>query len=953
MGKLFLQLDQRAVVARHGLTIGSAPACDVTLPPDGGVAPVHARVRQTGDGLWIVAEGDAALLDRDGASHPRLPLKEGCRFHIGPSAIDCTAEARPPADTGPDPVMAPTPEDGGAGLQPLYDQPLLRLALVGHRGSGKTSCLASLVLGQQPHPAGHSALRHEWLPHEPRRHDLTPAQLRDLKQDFSNGLRDLDEAAAAIRRGEPPPPTRDPKGRLRRLVFQSGSAGEGCHLVELIDYDGEWIDRFDRDHAAALRQFLEHADGLLVLVEVPADNTADSANGLSDQLRRLAHALSLVRHPRSPAPVALLLTKWDRRPPAIGGSHADAADPDKLAEWTGSADGAWLAPLLQQLHAMHPQLKTFAVAVPHGPAANGHKSTEPAAPNQPPPALDLRTPLAWLAGKAAARRRQQFDHRLNKIATAIDALKPAAGPPPWQYLHPKRLLALVAGRDDDNPSTSGAAGIEQALLVLRRRADADPETEDRIDQLLTTLRQHTGAIDRRRRQRVTIARTGVAAALAVMLLLAGMQARTADRPLQLADTLIESLPTDNREAFEAAVNELAGMDQATVISALGQRQTRLQTSLDQLVDQAGDPAGFTARHQQALHKAVLIEPHASLGQVRRGLEGAARSLEDHLLDGLLAAVTDPDTAAFRQHLQALRSLPPERIGDRLEDRLLDILPAALTDSDTATFRQLVQALGTLPQERLDDRVEQRLPDIEAALVELLNHHLQTTPPAFDHARSQLGGLASAANREPRIDNLAGAIEAAAATLGRAEADYKAYSAVQEAPSTGAARAYLDNTDIDRHMADPLREWVDGQSVQVQAEAALRADDGYLDKYDKARVVITREGVEVADFELTKEELRDSKTRGETAPFFVNPQQPTAMTATVTLTRTRLWWTNVVETYEGRLDYRWTSEPGAPGGRAEIPVAREDHDPAFNVVLHLTERSRPEPPPWTATLDRLR
>jgi hypothetical protein len=192
---------------------------------------------------------------------------------------------------------------------------MYKFALYGRSDSGKTCLMATLAMGAEGHPRG---LTVERIPVAETTDHQSQEGNRDL-QALRAGRDWIDAAIGQLRKGSVPegnPPLFDGSGMITE--FNVGSPRRGPFVVRTVDYSGELIkpDEEDRMENAAslLRDFLGEYDGFLILAETPRAD-AVSPERLSDDLRRLREAFVSLRRSGSyvDAPVAVVLTKWDRQ----------------------------------------------------------------------------------------------------------------------------------------------------------------------------------------------------------------------------------------------------------------------------------------------------------------------------------------------------------------------------------------------------------------------------------------------------------------------------------------------------------------------------------------------------------------------------------------------------------------------------------------------------------------
>ena len=987
--RLILHLDHRAVVARHGLKIGSGPANDIVLD-QAGVARLHALIRQTDHRLHAVAVEPEHLARDDQSPCDRLELRPGLRFFIGTCQVECAATTVPEPGPAAETPVTLAPVEPDHGLQPLYDRPVLRLGLVGLRGAGKTSLLAALATPPPPGAADRQplVLRHEWLPNADQPRDLPPRRVRRLKEEFAAGNHAIRNAVAALARGDTPAPTGSDSPGLQRFVFQLALPQGDSALVELVDYDGALLEQLNDLCSGALQQVLRGAEAFLILPPPRA----------GQHWQPLLHALALLAGPADPPPVAVL----------AGEARDPGAEPPGLADFTAA------------LGSLFPEVASW----PPGPAPANHPADHPVKTTTTPRLQALQ----WLAGRALERRRQRLGQQLETLQSRIRQLAPLTAPDHVRRGLVRSFAALLSGRADrfNDPD---AAALGPALEQLRADAAHDLPVVRQVDELASMLKAKTAAAERRHRGLTRTVRAVTAAAATLLLLAAAdlltnhheiAAARRAVEPVRLetpAEPFHQALDTLRRyerspwyrhlvlRATSLSKNEAAELRrqagtrrrellarQFTAALADPARQPPATAGLDQLIDEfeqhyahaGGDDDDDLRRARQALRagRLTLTMIEALAARQREAFESAAAALAELPEDAVLQALTwhhdrlgaaadqlarqaaEPGRfASLHGHLRHCReatgdtrALAPVRraIDDLIEashQRLLDSMARAISAGDPGSLREHLRALDAVPPGPIEAALDARLADIDAALVALLNDRLQASPPDFDGAGAQLAALHEAARSGPAPAVLPDMIKKGFAALDRAEADHRAYEQVRADPSTAAALEYLENPGIDRLMRPALEDWMNQQLVQVQTAIALAADEDVLAAHSRAEVVVQAGRREVARFELAGDELQDPDSRGESNVFFVNPRDPVRIEAEVTLARSRAWWFGETsETHRGERDYLWRNTPNE---RVAVPLHPDDGESSLSLELEVVERSRPEVPPrWGARLTSL-
>ena len=194
-----------------------------------------------------------------------------------------------------------------------------RFALYGRSGSGKTCVLAKMALAAVGHPGGLTCERLPVVVPKPNGDPSSWGPGERKAAALHAGKEWIDEAVAALRRGECPPfnpPVFDRSIPLT-VGFQIGSPERGPTLVRTIDYSGELIYP-DEEHLPdsltnALKGCLQEFDGLLIIADTPRDGV--KKDWIDDELRLLREAFSSLRDDEQFAartPVAVMFTKWDR-----------------------------------------------------------------------------------------------------------------------------------------------------------------------------------------------------------------------------------------------------------------------------------------------------------------------------------------------------------------------------------------------------------------------------------------------------------------------------------------------------------------------------------------------------------------------------------------------------------------------------------------------------------------
>ena len=207
-----------------------------------------------------------------------------------------------------------------------------RFALYGATSAGKTTLLAALAMKRIPpchanyscirvplgqSPAASSQDSRESDPHVSR-HAILKASYKKL-----------DEAISALQNGHLPEPT--PADHPTMYFDYTFGTGQRTYHIELIDYSGESLDSTlsANERATRLRTELKDKDALLVLAPAPRDHqTVDKDDEDSARFQSLLESFGLLHQDKDETvlrmPVALILTKWDRR--GVLNVNADAYD---------------------------------------------------------------------------------------------------------------------------------------------------------------------------------------------------------------------------------------------------------------------------------------------------------------------------------------------------------------------------------------------------------------------------------------------------------------------------------------------------------------------------------------------------------------------------------------------------------------------------------------------------
>lgn len=275
-----------------------------------------------------------------------------------------------------------------------------RLALYGRSGSGKTCILATLAMPRAASPDGSTCVRLH----------PDPADQAGLEGQ-SLGAAWLDAAIERLEAGAVPeqnPGTIPPDKFNLRYQFAAAEVPE--FRVELFDYSGEHINPREqhdpRSFASGLRGRMETMDGLLVVVEAPRPE--ESGSGAAAEARWLAEAFGEVRFDR-PVPVALLVSKWDRRHELDDTTAADEAA--GLAEFLDSGVAPEHTRLRDALrHAVGPaNTRAFPVSAFGGHVREGGGERPRPGPLRP---LGLESPFVWAAARRAKLDLEELGRRI-------------------------------------------------------------------------------------------------------------------------------------------------------------------------------------------------------------------------------------------------------------------------------------------------------------------------------------------------------------------------------------------------------------------------------------------------------------------------------------------------------------------------------------------------------------
>lgn len=323
-----------------------------------------------------------------------------------------------------------------------------RFALYGRPGSGKSCYLAALAMDHGPHPQGFTC---EWIQtseeYPKPQGDVSTWDPKDPRPSvaFHRGIHMLHDIIDLLRKGKVPPGNEEnPPFRFR---FHLTTPGPSAFRVELIDYSGELLrgNLSEREFALLLFNQMQTMDGILVLAEAPLQGK--DADLLADQLWRLKQAFALLREnikegQAIPAPVALIVNKWDRRGPS-GGNDSSTRDA-ALQVFLDSRPEAGHRSLVDTLrNSVNPgNFKPFAVSA-FGesefvtlPRDGGDRiQVERPLRRNPLPSFGLEDPFIW-----AVARRNQID--LHRFANRTARLKWFHFFRSWKLWHRGKELAF-------------------------------------------------------------------------------------------------------------------------------------------------------------------------------------------------------------------------------------------------------------------------------------------------------------------------------------------------------------------------------------------------------------------------------------------------------------------------------------------------------------------------------
>ena len=286
-----------------------------------------------------------------------------------------------------------------------------RLALYGRSGSGKTCILATLAMPRAASPDGSTCVRLHPDPADRAGHEAQRV-----------GAAWLDDAIARLEAGVVPNSnlaTIPADKFLLRYQFAAAEVPE--FRVDLSDYSGEHLNPREQhdpgSFASALRKRMEEMDGLLVVVEAPRPD--GSGSEAAAEARWLAEAFGEVRFNR-PVPVALLVSKWDRRHDLDDATAADEAA--HLAAFLDSGAAPEHTRLRDTLrHVVGPaNTRAFPVSAFGGHVREGGVERPRSGLLRP---LSLEAPFIWAAARRAELDLEELERRIGPGA-GLRALLP-------------------------------------------------------------------------------------------------------------------------------------------------------------------------------------------------------------------------------------------------------------------------------------------------------------------------------------------------------------------------------------------------------------------------------------------------------------------------------------------------------------------------------------------------
>jgi len=184
------------------------------------------------------------------------------------------------------------------------DKKLYRFALLGMSRSGKTCILTAMGMVRRPTTDGSycGSIPASWK---------APPEVKE-------GWKNLEKYEQSLKVGEPPEPTEPQHGDFPRYRYVYTNSKTGDAYFEIIDYAGELIhlENITQEYShELLKHLIDHdVDGIIVLVSVPKEGEKQS--DIPNEIASIHKAFSFLKAERTAAhryPIALVLTKWDRR----------------------------------------------------------------------------------------------------------------------------------------------------------------------------------------------------------------------------------------------------------------------------------------------------------------------------------------------------------------------------------------------------------------------------------------------------------------------------------------------------------------------------------------------------------------------------------------------------------------------------------------------------------------
>jgi hypothetical protein len=194
-----------------------------------------------------------------------------------------------------------------------------RFGIYGQTEAGKTCFLAALGLPKvAPNPAWHAITRCGLLEEHARPKDYLAEVKTNPVAAFYHGHHLMSLAENALQRGERPHGTTKDVPSL--LLYFVTDQQKGQYSVELIDHAGELANdglyHVEDNLTKTLEEHLLQMEALLLLIPAPKPGQEKTVSIESKRNDLLLRCLARVLEKRkgNPMPVALLLSKWDRRP---------------------------------------------------------------------------------------------------------------------------------------------------------------------------------------------------------------------------------------------------------------------------------------------------------------------------------------------------------------------------------------------------------------------------------------------------------------------------------------------------------------------------------------------------------------------------------------------------------------------------------------------------------------